>query len=148
MAGSFTGFCITLLAFYLGTRAALEAEGFIPPGSEWPVGFSKVEWQSGGLSFRISRARPEGVKGPRKDLLQVDWWEVRVDPIERPSALERNVAQKTKELNDAIYANSAVGRAAFLLLDKRLSAARKDDAYQAFKALIPGLVKSRSAARA
>lgn len=136
------------LAFYFGTRAALEAEGFIPPGTEWPAGFSTVEWQSGGLSFGISRARPEGVKGPRKVLLQLDWWELRVDLVEKPNLLARDVVQKTKALNDAIHANSVAGRAEARLWSQRLSAAMADDAYQAFKAQIPGLVKSRRAARA
>ena len=123
-------------AFYYGTRAALEAE------------FSTVGWQSGGLSYGISRARPEGVKGPRKDLLQLDWWEVRVDLVEWPNPLVRDVVQKTKALNDAIYANSLAGRVEARLQSQRLFAAGADDAYQAFKALIPGLVKSRRAARA
>ncbi|KAB2963339.1 hypothetical protein [Zoogloea sp.] len=136
------------VAMYIGTRAALESEGLVPAHTEWPRGFCELRWQAGGAKFQIRRRRPEGIKGPRRDFLAFDWWEVRVEPAKMPDYRTFDVVQKTKALNDAIYAHSLAGRAEARLWSQRLLDASMDHAYQAFKTLIPGLVKSHSAARA
>ena len=115
-----------------GTRAQLEAEGAIPAGTVWPErGASTVEWQRGPLSFTLRRTRPEDLRGPRRLWINGDWWELRcIDP--RQTWASKQIAARVREID-------ALRRAPQYGLLNRLSSAKTDVAYQAFRARLPGL---------
>ena len=64
-------------AEFLGPRAMLEAEGIIPPGTNWPQGYDDLRWQAGRFNYWLSRRRPPGAKGPRKQFADCDWFLLR-----------------------------------------------------------------------
>lgn len=133
------GYCRDI-SWLTGTRGALESEGVIPENMQWPSGFSEHSWQAGSLKFKIRRKRPAGIKGPRRDFLNIDWWSLRIEPVTEPDRAARAIAEKAKELRDAIYFHSPKGIAERSLMFKRHWKAIMDDDFQAFKAKIPGLI--------
>jgi|JI10StandDraft_1071094.scaffolds.fasta_scaffold53393_5 hypothetical protein len=134
-----TGYCRDI-AWLTGTRGALESEGVIPENMYWPSGFSEHAWQAGPLKYTICRKRPAGIKGPRRNFLEIDWWSLRIEPVIEPDRAARAIAQKTQELRDAIYAHSPQGIAERSRMFKLSWKAIMDDDFQAFKAKIPGLI--------
>jgi hypothetical protein len=133
---------------YTGTRAALEAEGIIPAGTEWPIGFIDLEWDAGQFRFLLRRFRPDGAKGPRKIFAECDWWNLYWKKIDGISWEDRAIARKTKELKATVYWYSEHGQRERYAQSERFYAARRDQRFQAFKALIPGLVRSRRGRKA
>ena len=134
------------IAEYQGTRAALEAEGVIPAGTKWPEGFDDLRWEDGRLRYCLHRQRPEGAKGPRKQFLGVDWWILRFDTLKNEtieSIKTRTVKRKTKELADFVYSLSAKGEAESRKQWKRYLEAERDERFQEFKALIPGIIRPK-----
>lgn len=129
---------------YVGTRAALESEGILPEGIEWPTGYDDLRWQDGQFNFWLRRQRPAGAKGPRKQFIDCDWWCLRWSLINRPLPSEQAIQTKAKELADAIYAHSDKGRAAW----SRYWEALDDKRFQDFKATIPGLCPVKRGRRA
>lgn len=133
----------TDIAEYQGTRAALEAEGVIPRGTNWPEQFNDLFWDKEGFRYWLRRIRPEGVKGPRKQFVDFDWWMFRFYPINRKGPGELHVERKAKELADLIYRQSPNGREEWSKRYDRYWKAMGDDKFQAFKALIPGVCPAR-----
>lgn len=131
------------IAEYQGTRAALEAEGVIPACIKWPEGFNTRRWNDDKFSYWLHRERPKGVNGPRKQFLDIDWWMFRCDPLNVKSVNARIVECKAKELADTIYRCSPQGEAAWFAQWDRYQQSTKDVAFQAFKALIPGLIQPK-----
>lgn len=126
------------LCWYVGTRMQLEAEGVIPAGTEWPDGFCDVRWEANGLRFWLHRQRPKGVKGPRRAFLDCDNWCLRMN---KPgSNVDNPIERKAKDLALEIYRQSPEGRVAWSKRWKLYWAAHEDEKFQAFKALIPGLI--------
>lgn len=121
------------IAEYRGTCAALECEGVIPIGMQWPVGFNEVHWDDGKFSYWIRRQRPEGAKGARKQFETVDWWMLRCNPLSAESEADRLVKEKQKELSDAIYRASEKGRAEWRLSFSMYLEAQEDTKFQQFK---------------
>lgn len=119
---------------YQGTRATLETEGFIPAGTDWPEGFNDLHWDDGKFRYWLRRKRPEGQKGPRRQLINVDWWMLRCDPLNAKPFEVRNVERKAKELADTIYCNSAKGKAEWRRQWNLYFESKKDKAFQSFKA--------------
>lgn len=128
---------------FVGSRAMLEAEGIIPDGTKWPDGYDDLYWQSGQFDYWLRRQRPEGAKGPRRIFADVDWWCLRWELTNAPSPAERAIMRKTQALNDEIYRHSAKGREEWAKNFGRYLETTKDDRFQAFKALIPGLVRPK-----
>ncbi|WP_042421038.1 hypothetical protein [Comamonas granuli] len=117
---------------YEGTRAQLEAEGVIPPGTVWPQGKQKVEWCSGGASYWLGRKRPDGIKGPMSVWITGDWWCLRSTCLEDAWSIR----QKRLEIARALYELSPEG---CLVRAERLARyfeASQDSAFQAFKAAV------------
>lgn len=135
------------VAEYQGTRAALEAEGVIPVGIQWPDGFNNHRWEDDQFRYWLCRKRPEGIKGPRKDFVDIDWWMLRFDPLNAKPISVRNVERKAKELADTIHLQSAEGRAAWHKRYDAYQETRKDEKWQAFKALIPGVNRPKGGRR-
>lgn len=135
------------IAEYQGTRAALELEGIIPAGTKWPDGFNDLCWEDGKFRYWIRRKRPEGVKGPRKQFLDVDWWMLRCDPVNAKSRGAEDIERKSKELADEIYRQSIKGRSAIAAQFKAYWKAQDDEKFQAFKSLIAGINRPKRAIR-
>lgn len=135
--------CNLDLTEYQGTRAQLEAEGVIPEGTVWPDGDKSERWQAGLFKYNLHRKRPNGMKGPKKRWVEGDWWALRWEPANLPSPAEREIKRKTKELADTIYRRSAKGEAEWSANWKRYWETTEDKKFQAFKALIPGLVRPK-----
>jgi hypothetical protein len=133
--------CMTYpdIAEYQGTRSALEAEGVIPADTKWPEAFDYLKWNDGKFEYFLRRERPNGIKGTRKQLMDVDWWMVRCDPLNAKNVNVRNVELKAKELADIIHNQSAKGFAEWKEQCNRKWEAEEDKKFQAFKALIPGV---------
>ncbi|MFZ6850075.1 hypothetical protein [Undibacterium sp. RuRC25W] len=125
---------------YRGTRAMLEEEGVIPVDFRWPTAYDDLRWESGKFKYWLLRHRPDGAKGSRKDFVDCDWWHLRWNLINAPDFWQRRLAKMEKALSDEIYRCSDKGRAEFYIQYERLWEARKDEKFQAFKALIPSLV--------
>ena len=124
---------------YLGTRAALEAEGLIPSETVWPNGFDSLAWTSGGHKFWLRRERPLGVKGPRRNFLEVNWWQLHITPIAAKSRQLFVIERKDRDLREAIYLASAEGRAERSARYERHCIANRDAAFKSFMASIPGI---------
>lgn len=120
---------------YLGTSSAIEAEGLIPPKTVWPDGFNDRRWEDGARRFWLRRERPKGVKGPRRSFLEVDWWMLRIDPIDKQSAQQTAIRSKKRDLRTAIYRASAEGVA----MSNRWFRAKSDPEFMAMMAKIPGV---------
>lgn len=132
---------------YEGTRSALEAEGIIPEDMPWPEGFREHSWSQGSLRMEIRRKRPDGIKGPRRDFLDVDWWECRIEPSSAPDWSARYIAEKALELQAAIHAQSPAGKTEWRSQCELFMKSMSDNDFQAFKAKIPGLIKPRRGSR-
>lgn len=124
---------------YVGTRAHLDAEGVIPVGTKWPDGFSWVSWEANGLRFRLVRERPEGAKGPRRVFLDCDNWCLRMD-VQGRSVADAVIKHKADNLAQYIHGQTPAGQAEFFRQCELYYAACNDEKFQAFKALIPGLI--------
>ncbi|MFM0013719.1 hypothetical protein [Paraburkholderia sediminicola] len=133
---------------YYGSRALLEAEGVIPSGTEWPIGFTSVKWDAGQFHFRLMRTRPDGAKGHRKIFAECDWWQLWWHKINDISWEDRAIARKTKELKDILYRHSERGKKEWSARYQLFYAAGKDQRFQAFKTLIPGLVRPKRGRKA
>ncbi len=134
------------LAKYQGTRTMLEAEGIIPAKTKWPEGYDDVRWDDGKYRYWMRRERPEGAKGPRKLFVTVDWWSVRQQLIAE-NHVTRELERKKQELAEYAYRNSAAGQAeSYRQFDSYMEACA-DEKFQAFKALIPGLIKPKRGRR-
>jgi hypothetical protein len=135
------------IAEFQGTREALEAEGVIPAGTRWPDGFGDLFWGDDKFSYWLRRQRPKGVRGPRKQFIEVDWWMFRCKPAREKSWPELTLERKAKDLADEIYRQSAEGQAQWDAHWKAYFAAEKDKAFQAFKSLIPGVNRPKRGRR-
>jgi hypothetical protein len=124
---------------YIGTRAQLEEEGIIPAGTAWPAAFEKRRWSAGEQNFQLRREKPEGMKGKQRDFIDCDNWCLRVTTAASYWP-EDHVEIQRKKLADAIYFHTPEGRAEFNRKLEAYWAAKEDKKFQAFKALIPGLV--------
>ena len=124
---------------YQGTRSALEAEGVIPAGAEWPKGFIEATWEDKNARYSLHRKKPDGVKIPRKQCSNVDWWVFRCYPATAKSYGEMDLERKKKELAKDAYRMSSQGEIEWIKQYRAYREAQKDEIFQAFKALIPGV---------
>lgn len=121
---------------YEGTRAQLEAEGVIPPCTEWPHGRACVWWTQGRLRFRLCRKRPLGAKGPASAWAQADWWCLHCVTTDDHSPLEYRLQQLAREIARARYESTPAGYSELRERRGRYLAARADKAFQAFRAAL------------
>ncbi len=120
---------------YEGTRAQLEDENVIPPGTEWPEGVQSLRFDVGRFRYWLRRCRPDGVKGRPNAWDSCDWWCLRCDLIGAPSQAARRILDKRRELADELYLQSPAGRREWEAHWRRVFDARNDKAFQAFKNL-------------
>lgn len=131
---------------YQGTRAALEAEGIIPAGTDWPEGFNDLRWEDSRFYYLLRRERPEGAKGPRKQFLTVDWWGVRFDPRNSESGEARNIKLQAEKLARLTYLASDKGRREWHANCDRYCEAQTDKLFQSFRAAC-GIVERKRGRR-
>ncbi|MBB2999679.1 hypothetical protein FHX57_002010 [Paraburkholderia tropica] len=124
---------------YFGTRMQIEAEGIRPPGDKWPEGFGRCSWTSGGNYFALRRSRPEGAKGPRRQFIDCDFWDLRIEPEGDVDYADVIIRRKEKELRAIKMHRSAAGREASNKRAVQFFAARRDSAFQQFMASIPAI---------
>lgn len=130
-------------AEFIGSRASLEAEGLIPPGTDWPQAYADLRWQAGDFKYWLRRERPAGAKGPRRAFADVDWFSLRQELVHGPTFEQRAIDSKVQEIRDMVYRFSDQGRAEFGAQWNRYWESTKDAAFQTFKATIPGLVRRK-----
>ncbi|MCU7371504.1 hypothetical protein PEC18_11730 [Paucibacter sp. O1-1] len=120
------------LRFY-GSRAQLEAEGFVPPDAKWPELATRVSWESGRYEFRLRRTRPEGMKGPKKLWMEGDYWCLDLDVKGRDYDWYQKqfIYEKARALAVEIYRHSPQGQREWFAHCDRYRGARNDTAFQA-----------------
>lgn len=121
---------------YEGTRAQLEAEGIIPPETQWPEGTGDHYFNAGPFEFWLRRTRPDDLRGPMRLWTNGDWWMLRCTLLERKDHATREILKKKRELEQAIYRNSLQGQREASMQFARLLKARQDEAFRAFKAKV------------
>ena len=129
---------------YEGTRAQLEAEGVIPPGTEWPAEGSRYDshWKAGIFRFMLCRSRPAGMKGPIKLWLAGDWWRPRWELLNRPDHGTCEIRREARELAAAAHLHSAAGQREWNANFMRYWKAHEDRDFQNFKTkLLPARKK-------
>ena len=129
-------------AQYTGTAAQLQAEGLIPDGFEWPRAAAAKRWQAGGFDYWLNRRRPEGHKGPMRSWLDLDNWCVRVNVTGRDYhwRLRRGLERKAEALRADFHRHTAAGSRKWNADWTRYWQTVEDKRFQAFKALVPGLI--------
>lgn len=116
-----------------GTRAQLEAEGVIPPGTQWPEGACDHRWTAGRFRYWLRRTRPAGLKGPMRVWTSGDWWALRCSLIDGPDQEARKIIEKTRELAEELRRQSPAGRLEMRAHWNRYWKAQEDEAFQSFK---------------
>lgn len=134
------------IAEFQGTRAMLEAEGIIPANTKWPEAYEDLWWDDGKYRYWMRRQRPDGAKGPRRLFVAVDWWSLRQQLIAE-NCVNRELRRKEQELTEYAYRNSAAGQAEWLRQFDSYMKACADEKFQAFKALIPGVLTPKRGRR-
>jgi len=137
-----------------GSAAQLVAEGIIAKGFKWPRAAALERWEANGFDYWLSRARPQGWKGSMKTWLEVDNWVVHIrvagrDYFERNRLkLVRKSAELQAELRAECRRRPPAGLREWETKWSHYFDARDDKAFQAFKALIPGLIPPKRGRKA
>jgi hypothetical protein len=131
-----------LWAQFTGSAAQLQAEGLIPHGFEWPRATADKRWEANGFTYSLQRRRPEGHKGPMRSWLEVDNWCVRVEVPGHDYhwRVRRDLERKAEELRAEYCRHTAAGAREWNAAWRRYWQTVEDKRFQAFKALVPGLV--------
>jgi hypothetical protein len=127
---------------YEGPAAALVAEGLIPEDFTWPRAAASRIWNANGFRYWLQRRRPQGHKGPMRSWLELDNWSLRVKP-EGLSYWQTNLLQlkrQEREIQQRRWFLYGEGKVEWERRFDRFLAAERDKRFQAFKALVPGLV--------
>lgn len=127
-------------ADWWGTRAQLEAEGFIPDGTLWPTGKKWVRIEIATEYFCIFRVGGDrdGTEPNEQTLYRVEHWSRRVD------GRQRMIERKLREALDL----AAVGGPEWEAGWQKQHAADRDSAFQEFKNKLFGLKKRGRPAKA
>ncbi len=132
-------------ATYTGTAAQLVAEGLIPQEFSWPKATVCRYWEAGGFKFELRRTRPEGHKGPMRSWLELDNWSVEVRVIGRNVHWQtrRRLERQSAALKAEYWRQTAEGAREWNAAWNRYWQTKTDERFQAFKALIPSLVRPK-----
>lgn len=117
-----------------GTRAALEAEGLVPPDTQWPQGRKVVQWQAWPFQWTLSRTRPEGLKGPQSLWIDGDWWVLASSPADKTMYFDRQMQLMQAEMLYEWRRRTWGGHCELAAHRQAYRAARGDNAFQRFKA--------------
>lgn len=119
-----------------GTSAQLVAEGLMPQNPKWPDRDITSNWNDDVFHYGVRRVKPEGMKALKAEWVKLDNWQLTRTPHNQLTWEACAIKEKTEEIERIKFRNSHEGR----LLSQKRWAAYEDSAFQAFKALIPGLV--------
>lgn len=99
-------------------------------------------WEAGCYSYLLRRTRPVDHKGPMRSWLHLDNWSLRVRVTARDFRWKdrRRLERMAEELRDAHRRQTREGMDEWAAKWARYRAAYDDKKFQAFKALVPGLV--------
>lgn len=137
-------------AQFEGSAAQLVAEGIIPEDFKWPSAATDTRWEANGFKYWLRRTRPEGWKGSMKSWSEVDNWFIRIEVSGRDHT-ERNrmgLKRKAVELQAEFHLSTPAGQREHYARCRRYFDAHDDKAFQAFKALIPGLIPAKRGRKA
>ena len=121
---------------FVGTSAQLVAEGLIPKNPKWPNSNTTANWNTEQFHFGVRRVKPEGMKDPKAEWEKLDNWELTRRPQKELSCHEAAIREKIEEIERINFRHSREGH----LLFNKWWKAEQDVAFQAFRALIHGLV--------
>lgn len=116
-------------AQWIGTRAQLEAEGFIPQGTKWPQGRTYTRFDTDNNWFCIQPIKSEKVQAHSVDTL----YKI-LHYSKQPNCINRQIVSKMAEIKELMDVGSATWASALSLHWK----ARSDDAFQTFKRRLLG----------
>lgn len=135
--------------FYTGSAAQLRAEGLMPDGFEWPKAAETHHWSAGGFDYWLRRMRPKGHKGPMRSWLVMDNWLLRVHVTgrDRQWTIRRALERKSEDLRAMYFRQTAEGARQWEAACSRYFQALDDKRFQAFKALVPGLLPPKRGRR-
>lgn len=114
-----------------GTRAQLEAEGFIPEDTVWPVGKKFTRFENATAWFCLYRVGGDGTAPTEQTLYRVHHYSQKHD------GTKRQLAKKLREALDI----AAIGGPEWTAAYHKHYEARRDDAFQAFKRALLGQKK-------
>lgn len=127
-----------------GSSAQLVAEGLMPKKPKWPDRDITANWNDEQFHYGVCRVKPDGMKAPKAEWAKLDNWQLTRTPHNRLGWDEIAIKEKTEEIECIKFGNSLEGRGRFA----KYWAAYNDEAFQAFKALIPGLVSPKRGRKA
>lgn len=119
-----------------GTSAQLVAERLMPKNPKWPDRGITSNWNDDEFHYGVRRVKPEGMKALKAEWAKLDNWQLTRTPHNQLTWDARAIKEKTDEIERIKFRNSHEGRMRF----EKYWAAHMDAEFQAFKALIPGLV--------
>ena len=127
---------------YVGTAAQIQGEGLIPADFEWPRAAANKRWEACGFAFWLRRFRPDNHKGPMRSWLELDNWLLRVSVAGRDCHwhARRSLERKAEALRAEYHRHTPEGAREWEAAWDRYWQTVKDQRFQAFKALVPGLV--------
>ena len=137
-------------AEFEGSAAQLVAEGVIPDGFEWSSVAMPMHWEANGFDCWLRRTRPAGWKGSMKSYREVDNWTIRISVTGRTQHDMRRLEleRKAVELQAEFHQCTPTGRRESDAKWRRYWTACEDKTFQAFKALIPGLIPAKRGRKA
>ena len=118
-------------ADWWGTRAQLEAEGFIPEDTVWPGGKKFTRFENATAWFCIYRVGGDGTAPTEQTLYRVHHYSQKAD------GKQRLLARKLREALDI----AAIGGPEWTAAYRKHDEARRDDAFQQFKRALLGQKK-------
>ncbi len=125
---------------FQGTSAQLVAEGLIPENFEWPERDATVFWKTDKYKFSVQRVKPQGTKIPKGEWMNWDKWYLSRESRNGNTWQEVAILEKMAEI-----VSLRQGIPGEMALFDKCWAAREDKDFQAFKALVPGLVRPKRA---
>lgn len=134
--------CVDYHVSLAGTRAQLEAEGVLPADVEWPRPYATSYWEAAGFAYSLRRLRPDGHKGAMRTWQEIDSWILLITVVDHDHFwhARRAIERKTEELRAEIHRHTPAWWSECEGMMRRIDAARHDLKFQAFKALVPGLI--------
>lgn len=137
-------------AQFEGTAAQLQAEGLIPDGLKWPRANSDEYWEANGFKYWLRRTRPEGHKGPPSSWWVLDNWFIRVTVVGRDYAWGRwqQLQRRAEQVRADYRRYTDEGAREWNEGWERRNRAANDEAFQAFKARVPGLIPPKRGRKA
>ena len=107
----------------------------MPKNPKWPDRDIVSNWNDDLFHYGVHRIKPEGLKAPKAEWAKLDNWQLIREPHTKLSWDDVAIKEKTEEIERIKFRSSNEGRIRF----SRYWVAHEDAAFQAFKALIPGI---------